>query len=191
MKAKFFQNDGAFDYTPDSAVSAGSVIAIAGLCGVANLDIAAGQLGALATTGIFAMAKVTGALSAGAVVGYDNDGDPLGGTAGSGAVTSTLGNVDFLCGTVIKAAAETDTTVLVAINAYPGSAILEQFPAQAAIADTADQTQADTTLAASWDATEAGKANTALAAIKVDVAATNATVDAILAVLRTAGLIAS
>ena len=87
--AKFIQTGNAIDYTPGSAVSAGDVIAIgSNTIAIAQLDIAADALGALATRGIFDGVKVTGAISLGDAVYWDADGDPVGGVAGSGAFTT-------------------------------------------------------------------------------------------------------
>ncbi|RLC78694.1 MAG: hypothetical protein DRI61_09440 [Chloroflexi bacterium] len=59
------------DYTPSSAVSAGDVILQVGLLGVALSDMAASEKGALATAGIYDVAKVGSAIDAGDVVYWD------------------------------------------------------------------------------------------------------------------------
>ena len=257
MQARFIHKGLLIDYTPSSAVSAGTPISQNGYVGIPSLDIAADALGALAVTGVFDIVKVTGALAIGDIVGWDNDGDPVGGTAGTGAATKTLSDADFVLGTVIAVALEAGTVARVQLNQFPGSKILESFPAIAAIADMADQTQdeltndlsptADTTLAditppaeitdnsggtdpgndtiaeitnsanagsadiapttaavaqlaakANVSATaitvlEANQADVAaqLAKIKADVGAADTKIDAILAALRSAGIIAT
>lgn len=99
----------AVDYTPGSAVTAGDVIVIDNRVGIALSDIAANVLGALVTCGLFSIVKVTGAIADGADLFWDADGDPLGGTAGSGAVTTQpLGP---WIGTAVGAAGATDTKV--------------------------------------------------------------------------------
>ena len=141
MQATFKYDGASIDYTPTSAVTAGTPVSQSGYVGIPKTDIAANALGALAVTGVFDIVKVTGALSVGDVIGWDSDGDPVGGVAGTGAATSTLGDADFVLGTVIAAAVEAGAVARTQLNEFPGSKILETFPAIAAIADMAAQTQ--------------------------------------------------
>ena len=100
------------DYTPGSAKSIGDVVVQGDLIGVCVADIAANEKGALQIEGLLKFAKITGAFTSGALIYWDEDGDPLGGTAGTGAATTTsTGNK--LIGKATVAAAETDTTVQV------------------------------------------------------------------------------
>jgi predicted RecA/RadA family phage recombinase len=114
-KAVFVQEGNQIDYTPGSAVAAGDVIEVGNRVFVAKTPIEANVLGALATRGVFDVVKVSGAITAGAGVYWDNDGNPVGGTAGSGAATSVAANGKFM-GYAIAAAAETDTTVRVLLR---------------------------------------------------------------------------
>lgn len=68
FNAKYVQSADTVDYTPTSAVAAGSVVIQSGLVGVANLDIPANTLGALAVAGQFDFTKTTVAIDAGAKV---------------------------------------------------------------------------------------------------------------------------
>lgn len=68
FNAKYVQSADTVDYTPTSAVAAGSVVIQSGLVGVANLDIPANTLGALAVSGQFDLKKTTVAIDAGAKV---------------------------------------------------------------------------------------------------------------------------
>ena len=78
------------DYTPSGAVTAGDVIVQGTLVGVAKSDIAAGTKGALAVVGIFDVPKDASNLTAiGTAIYWDADGNPVGGTVGSGAFTAT------------------------------------------------------------------------------------------------------
>ena len=184
MKTTFHSVGASVDYTPVSDVAAGMPVEIAGRAGIANQAIAAGKLGALATCGLFKGELAAVTVTAGDKIGWNADGDPYGGTAGSGCYTNVVADMDFVVGTALADAANDSGEVLFVLNAFPNAEILDTLPAQAHIADVAAisaaaaaltygdpaaQTQADTTLADSWDATEAGKANTALAAIKTDV----------------------
>ena len=61
MDAIFRKEGQSLDYTPVSAVSAGDVIALQNnFYGIAKLDIAANELGSLAVTGIYQVAKPAG-----------------------------------------------------------------------------------------------------------------------------------
>ena len=61
MDARFIQRGDAIDYTPLADVAAGDIVILSGkLAGVAKLDIKAGELGALALTGVYEVAKSSG-----------------------------------------------------------------------------------------------------------------------------------
>ena len=96
MKAIFVQEGQALDYTPTAAVSAGDVIVIGSLVGIAKLDIEANRLGALWIGGIFDVAHGADEIADGAACYWDADGNPVGGTAGSGCVTATAGGNTFM-----------------------------------------------------------------------------------------------
>jgi len=72
MDARYVQRGDAIDHTPEADVAAGDIVVLAGkLVGVAKLDIKAGELGALALTGVYEVAKTSGtAFAAGAEVGW-------------------------------------------------------------------------------------------------------------------------
>jgi len=101
-----------FDHTPVADVAAGAVVIVGSVAGVAARPIAAGTLGALELEGIFDIVKVNGVIAAGSIVYWDADGDPQGGTAGSGAATTTSTSNTFLGYTIADAGA-TDETVRV------------------------------------------------------------------------------
>lgn len=115
MQAQYLQPGELIDYTPGSAVDAGDVVVLGTLVCVAPRDIAAGALGQLATTGVHRLPKVTGAISAGALVYWAAAGNPVGGTAGSGAATTTATS-NTLAGKAVAAAASGDATVDVLLN---------------------------------------------------------------------------
>jgi len=64
MTAVFRQRGDAVDYIPEADVAAGDVVVQNDLVGIAKLDIKAGERGALALTGVFALPKPTGAETA-------------------------------------------------------------------------------------------------------------------------------
>ena len=73
MDARYVQRGDAIDHTPAADVAAGDVVVLSNkLVGVAKLDIKAAELGALALTGVYEMAKATGvAFDVGMEVAWD------------------------------------------------------------------------------------------------------------------------
>jgi predicted RecA/RadA family phage recombinase len=59
-KAQFIQQGNSIDHTPGSAITAGDVVVQGDLIGIAQVDCAANQLGALAVRGVFDIDKATG-----------------------------------------------------------------------------------------------------------------------------------
>lgn len=79
----------SIDYTPSGDKLAGLVIVLGSrLVGIAPLDIADGELGAVDLDGLWEVPKVTGSITVGSALYWDDDADPLNGTAGSGAFTT-------------------------------------------------------------------------------------------------------
>lgn len=106
--ARFIHDGGEIDYTPGADVAAGAVVVQGELVGVANIDIKANRLGALAVTGVFDFPKTAGggtSIAIGANV-YWAAGSQL-------ATTSTGGGTNKLIGKCVKAALDTDTLVRV------------------------------------------------------------------------------
>ena len=60
MSTRFIQDGRTIDYIPSTDIAAGTVVVQGDLVGVANLDIAAGNLGALTIEGVFEFPKATG-----------------------------------------------------------------------------------------------------------------------------------
>ncbi len=120
-KATYVQDGDSIDYTPSSAVAAGDVIAQGTLVGVAKTPIAGNVLGALAVRGVFDVAKAAVVFTAGAAVYWDADGDPVGGTAGTGASTTTRTGNTFM-GFALVAAGQTAETVRTALRSVEATA---------------------------------------------------------------------
>ena len=81
--------DCSIDYTPGTAKTAGDVVVIGtNLIGIATSDIGASTLGSLAVEGIFNVPKDSSDVTNGLPLYWDADGDPVGGTAGSGAFST-------------------------------------------------------------------------------------------------------
>ena len=120
-KARFVHDGNSVDYTPSQAITAGDVVIQGTLVGIAKLDIASSVLGALAVRGVFDVAKTAVAFTAGAAVYWDSGGDPVGGTAGTGAATTTRTGNTFM-GFALAAAGQTDATVRTALRSVESTA---------------------------------------------------------------------
>lgn len=112
----FVQEGLAIDYTPDgAAVTGGDVVVQNNVVGIAKTDIADGELGALAISGVFDVLKAEEAFATvGANIFWDADGTPYGGT-GTGAATATAATNTWM-GFVLATAETTDTTVRVLLR---------------------------------------------------------------------------
>ena len=100
-----YASDEKLSYTAGSAVTAGTpVLTSIGVVGIPVNDIAAGDADELDICGRFrAWGVASQAWVVGDRVGWDANGDPLNGTAGTGAYTTTVANWDFVVGTVTQA----------------------------------------------------------------------------------------
>ena len=105
MKAVYVQRGEYIDIVPESKVNAGDVVVQGDLVGVSKLDIEAGKLGAIATAGVYDVAKGNEAFAAGAKAYWDG-----------GKVTATAeGNTRI--GLVVQAADAASPTVRILLNA--------------------------------------------------------------------------
>jgi predicted RecA/RadA family phage recombinase len=99
-------------YTPSAAVVAGTVVVANSLVGVPPTDIAANGLGSLDPAGLFSVVKANGTMDFGNPLFWDADGNPEGGVAGTGCLTTTAtGNTFF--GLCARDAAADDERVVV------------------------------------------------------------------------------
>lgn len=115
---QYYATGDSIDYTPSSAVTAGTPLEIGGQAAVPANDIAANVKDAVQVKGNFKVVQKAEAISAGAGVWWDADGDPVGGTAGSGAATATkqTGASDFFLGRCVETSVNTDATVKIELN---------------------------------------------------------------------------
>lgn len=79
------------DYTPSSAVTAGDVVILGDIVGVASGDIAANVLGSLDVEGVFDLPKTSAVFAVGDPVYWSATGTPVTGTASSGAASLETG----------------------------------------------------------------------------------------------------
>jgi len=114
MQATFRQQGNSVDYTPGSAVAAGDVVVQGSLVGVATAAIAALALGSLIVRGIIDIVQAAVTITAGQPAYWDADGDPVGGTQGTGAATNVATGNTFM-GFFTAASADTSETAPVCL----------------------------------------------------------------------------
>ncbi len=117
-ETKHYKDGLALDHTPAAALTAGQMLQVAGMAAIAITDIAASILGAVQITGLIKAAAAAVVGNAGDVVWWDEDGDPVGGTAGSGAATTIAANGDFAIGSLGAALAAADGEAITRLNEY-------------------------------------------------------------------------
>ena len=105
------------DYTPASIRVAGEIVQVGGLAGISDA-IAANALGAAQVKGVIKARAAAVAGNDGDTVGWDEDGNPYGGTAGTGAITTKLSDADFLVGSLRAALTATDGEAIVELNKF-------------------------------------------------------------------------
>ncbi len=106
-KAKFVQRAESVDFTPNRDIESGEIVRLGNLIGVAKLPIQAGELGTLALSGVFDLAKPAGlAFPIGAGVYWRN-----------GAISPSG---DILLGITVKPAPAESNTVRILLN-YTGN----------------------------------------------------------------------
>ena len=71
MSARYIQKGESIDYRPETDVRAKTIVPFPGFVGITRLDIRAGELGALAVTGVFESPKASEAIDVGEAVYYD------------------------------------------------------------------------------------------------------------------------
>jgi predicted RecA/RadA family phage recombinase len=98
-----------------SAVVSGQVIVKGALVGVSQTDVAASGLGVMAIEGVYAIPKKAEALTQGTKVYWDAAGNPVVGSAGSGAATATVSSYTY-AGVAVADALSGDATVQVKLN---------------------------------------------------------------------------
>ena len=117
--AVYVSDDGVVDHVAVAAITAGDVVEVGTRPLIAKHDIAITETGALSSEGIFDVPKTSDAFSAGDTVYWNNAGDPVTGTAGSGAADGATGN---LMGMAVAAALAGDSYVRVELSSIRVSA---------------------------------------------------------------------
>lgn len=116
-QSTFISQDDPMNYTPAGAVALGAVVIEDGLCAIANKAIAAAELGTLVKEDIWDIVKDASVFTDNDAVYWNPVGDPVGGTAGTGAATLTPGGFNLIGYVPPDSSALTgDTTVRVALT---------------------------------------------------------------------------
>lgn len=113
----YIQNGKIITYTlPESAtVTSGQVVIIGTLKGVAQTSGVAGDKVTVSLYGVYELPKATGAITQGALVYWAAAGNPIGGVAGSGAITTTASG-NTLLGQAFEGVASGDAFINVRLN---------------------------------------------------------------------------
>jgi predicted RecA/RadA family phage recombinase len=132
MEAIFVQEGKTIDYTPVSAVTAGSIVVIGSIPAYVGSPIAAGVLGAASVEGVYDVLKGAETYTAGDSVYWDADGTPTGGsTTGCATDNAALGE---LMGWAVKDAATGDARVRVKFTSAKRTATIAGSVSATAIA---------------------------------------------------------
>lgn len=116
IEAKYVKGSDRWDYTPSTAKDSGEIIELAdGRAGVVTSELAAGELGVLATEGQWDLAKASATVfAAGDAVWWD--------VSASLAITALGASDDVYVGVAVAAAGSGATRVRVDLNVRPPSA---------------------------------------------------------------------
>lgn len=107
MATNYIQEGKALNYTPSGAdVSSGDLVIMGAIAGIAKTDIADGKTGAVHISGVFSVAKASGAVSQGAKLYWSS--------ANSNLTTTASGNT--LVGVAAAAALSGDATIPLLLN---------------------------------------------------------------------------
>jgi predicted RecA/RadA family phage recombinase len=122
--ASVYQDRGdAIDYTPASAVYGGDIVLVGTVPCLVTVDIAANVKGSVKTDGVWKIPKTSDTFTAGDAVYWDADGDPVTGTAGTGAADSSAATGNLI-GMATADAATGDDYVYVKANGMKRTATI-------------------------------------------------------------------
>ena len=125
MIARYVQKGESIDYRPETDIKAGTIVPFAGFVGITRLDIRAGELGALAVSGVFETPKADEAIDVGDPVYWDEANE-----------VATKQKTDVYLGTAVYNAQASSEFVYYLLNASASAgATAGSGSASAAIAD--------------------------------------------------------
>ena len=118
MATNFVQDGDVIQYTAGSAITAGSVVKVGAILGVALTDIANGDTGSVAVRGVFTVPKVSAAVIAqGESLVYDVSASAF----DDNAATPATGDVSGAAAVAVEAAGNGVTTIDVLLTGVPGT----------------------------------------------------------------------
>lgn len=97
-------------------IASGSPVLVGKLMGVALTDIVDTLTGSVAIEGVYEIRKITGAITQGADLYWDADGNPVGLASGLGCLTTTSSGNTY-AGRAYAGAGSSDATVQIKLNA--------------------------------------------------------------------------
>lgn len=109
------------NYTAGSDLVAGTLVAVAGRCGMLCSDIDAGDTGSVLIRGLIRVRQTAVAFTAGDNIYWDNDGSPVVGEASSGGAAAAG---DLLTGSAAYDSLNTDEWVIVDLNTFTNASIV-------------------------------------------------------------------
>lgn len=118
MTTTYKQEGKVIQYTAGANISAGAVVKIGNVLGVALTDIASGATGSVALEGVFSVPKVSAAVIA---QGESLTWDVSAGAFDDNAAVAATGDVTGAAAHAWAGAAATTTTVLVKFTGVPGT----------------------------------------------------------------------
>jgi predicted RecA/RadA family phage recombinase len=133
LKTERFKSGDRVAYTAPSAVVAGTpVLHPNGMVGIVVNNMAAGQMDEIDVSGRFrAWGIAAQAWAVGARVGWDADGNPLNGVAGSGAYTTVVADWDFFVGFADEAKGASDEHGVIRLANSSGADVIPSGAQQA------------------------------------------------------------
>lgn len=122
MTTKYKQPGIVLDHTAGADISAGDVVKMGNILGVALTDIANGETGSVQIDGVFELAKVSGAVIAqGESLTWDVSANSGAGAFDDNAATPATGDVTGAAAVAFEAKGSGTTTLLVKLTGVPGT----------------------------------------------------------------------
>ena len=122
MAQNFVQDGDVLQHTAAAAITAGQVVKIGNVLGVALVDIPAGGTGSVKTTGVFTVPKVSGSVIAqGGLLLWDVSANSGAGAFAVGSATPATGDVSGPVAYAAEAAAAGTTELRVKFTGVPGT----------------------------------------------------------------------
>lgn len=120
-QARFESGGDSLHYTNSTGtdLACGDIVSIGNISGIVvdSQGIASGATGSIQLKGVIETRMAAVVIAAGDEIGWNNDGNPVGGTAGTGAATNVVADMDKRIGLAVESKAATGTTVRVLQNA--------------------------------------------------------------------------